>query len=81
MSGLACLVVHRHAPDFSWQTNFQVRGDLVMHGDRWVLSPRKLVGGFELPPGSLLSRYRLNAKKMSRYRKVAKAEMTRRAGR
>ena len=77
-AGLACLVVHRHAPDFSWQTNFQVRGDLIARDGGWVLAPHKLVGGFELPPGSLLSRYKLNAKKMSRYRKTAKAELARR---
>ena len=27
--GLACLTAHDHAPDFTWQHNFQVRGDLV----------------------------------------------------
>jgi len=81
-AGLACLVVHRHSPDFSWQTNFQVRGDLVQRDGRWTLAPHKLVGGFELPPGSAFSRLRLNAKKVNRYRKTAKAELTRRgAGR
>lgn len=78
-SGRACLVAHRHAPDFTWQTNFQVRGELLVDRDRWALSPRKVIGGFELPPGSMLSRYRLNAKKMLRFRKIAKAELARRA--
>ena len=27
--GLACLTAHQHAPDFTWQQNFQLRGDLV----------------------------------------------------
>ena len=28
LEGRACMTAHRHAPDFSWQRNFQVRGDL-----------------------------------------------------
>jgi len=40
--------------------------------------PRKLVGGFELPPGSMLSRYRLNFSKMQRFRKIAKSELAKR---
>ena len=44
----------------------------------WVLVPHKLVGGFELPPGSMLSRYRLNFSKMRRYRKIAKRELAKR---
>ena len=32
--GLACLTAHDHAPDFTWQRNFQVRGDLVEDGRR-----------------------------------------------
>jgi hypothetical protein len=76
--GLACLTVHDHAPDFRWQRNFQVRGDLVERDGDWALIPRKLVGGFELPPGSMLSRYRLNFSKMMRYRKIAKRELAKR---
>ena len=34
--GLACFTVHDHAPDFSWQRNFQVRGDLVEEDGGWV---------------------------------------------
>ena len=49
--GRACLTAHDHGERFEWQRNFQVRGDLVEDGDGWALSPRKLVGGFELPPG------------------------------
>jgi hypothetical protein len=76
--GRACLVAHDHAPDFRWQRNFQVRGELVEADDGWALAPRKLVGGFELPPGSMLSRYRLNAKKVMRFRKIAKREHAKR---
>jgi hypothetical protein len=53
LAGRACLTVHRHAPDFSWQRNMQVRGDLRPTDDGWRLVPHKLVGGFELPEGRL----------------------------
>jgi hypothetical protein len=75
---LACITAHDHAPDFTWQRNFQVRGDLVEENGGWALVPHKLVGGFELPPASNLARYRLNAKKMMRFRKIAKREMAKR---
>jgi len=39
--GLACLTAHAHAPDFAWQQNFQVRGDLVEDSDRWALVPTR----------------------------------------
>jgi Pyridoxamine 5'-phosphate oxidase len=79
-AGLACLTAHRHPPDFSWLENFQVRGDLVREDDgSWALVPQRLIGGFELPPGSLLKRMRLNAKRIGRYRKVAKRELRVRA--
>jgi len=53
IEGRACLTVHRHAPDFTWQNNFQVRGDLERRADGWRLVPRRLVGGFEVPKGFL----------------------------
>jgi hypothetical protein len=77
-AGPACLTVHDHGPKFEWQRNFQVRGDLVQRDGDWVLVPHKLVGGFELPPGSALSRYRANFRKMRRYRKIAKRELAKR---
>lgn len=70
--GLACLTVHDHDPAFTWQRNFQVRGDLVQDERGWRLEPHRLVGGFELPPGSLVSRLRLNAKKVRRFRRIAR---------
>jgi hypothetical protein len=79
--GPACLTAHDHAPDFSWQRNFQLRGDLVAAGDGWALIPHRLVGGFEMPPGSALSRYRLNAQKVMRFRRIAKRELAKRATR
>ena len=58
MEGRACLTVHRHAPDFTWQRNMQVRGDLKRtEGGWWALVPRRIVGGFELPEGRI-SRFR-----------------------
>jgi hypothetical protein len=51
LDGRACLTVHRHAPDFTWQRNMQVRGDLVRSPEGLRLVPRRIVGGFELPKG------------------------------
>ena len=70
--GLACVTVHDHAPDFSWQRNFQVRGDLVEEDGGWVLVPQRLVGGLELPPVSKLEIYRRNARKTVRFWRKAK---------
>jgi hypothetical protein len=53
LEGRACLTVHRHAPDFTWQRNMQVRGTLERADDGWRLVPRRIVGGFELPEGRL----------------------------
>jgi hypothetical protein len=76
--GLACLTAHDHDPEFNWQRNFQVRGDLVEEDGRWTILPHKLVGGFEMPPGSTLGRYRANMKKTFRFRRIAKRELRRR---
>ena len=76
--GLVCLTAHDHDPDFNWQRNFQVRGDLVDDGSGWSVVPHRLIGGFELPPTSTLQRYRLNLSKVLRFRKTAKREKRRR---
>lgn len=55
--GRACLTVHHHAPDFTWQRNMQVRGNLERTPEGLRLQPRRIVGGFELPK-SPLGRYR-----------------------
>ena len=52
IEGRACLTVHRHSPDFTWQRNMQVRGNLVHSPDGLRLVPRKIVGGFEIPKGA-----------------------------
>jgi hypothetical protein len=76
--GLACVTAHDHHPDFKWQRNFQVRGDLVEEDGAWAVVPHKLVGGFELPPGSLVKRMRVNLSKVRRYRSTAKRELAER---
>lgn len=76
--GLACLTAHSHDPSFTWQQNFQVRGDLVADEAGWSLVPHRLVGGFELPPGSALARMRLNYHKTRRFHRTAKREIARR---
>lgn len=75
--GLACLTAHTHSETFTWQQNFQVRGDLIFREDSWVVVPRKLVGGFELP-SSRIAALRQNAGKARRFRRVAKRELARR---
>jgi hypothetical protein len=77
--GLACLTAHAHAPDFTWQRNFQVRGDLVEEDGAWALVPHRLVGGFEMPPSSPLARVRDNFSRAARFRRIAKRELERRA--
>jgi hypothetical protein len=73
LDGRACVAAHAHSPDFSWQENFQVRGDLSRTEDGWSLVPRKMVGGFELPDESLAARYRRNLRKSMRYWRNARA--------
>jgi hypothetical protein len=77
--GLACLAAHDHDAEFTWQRNFHVRGDLVEEDGRWSLLPRKLVGGFELPPGGLIGRLKQNLPKVRRFRKTAKRELAKRS--
>jgi len=78
--GLACVTAHDHHPEFIWQRNFQVRGDLVEEDGGWAVIPHALIGGFELPPTSTLQTYQLNFGKMLRFRKRAKAELRKRRG-
>ena len=72
--GLACVAAHEHGPDMTWQRNFQVRGDLVEEDGAWAVIPRKLIGGFELPPG-FVARTRENLNKYRRFRRIAKREL------
>jgi hypothetical protein len=75
--GLACLTAHVHGEQFTWQENFQVRGDLVSTDDGWVLLPRKLVGGFEVPR-SRVGLMRTFMSRTLRHRSTAKRELARR---
>jgi hypothetical protein len=72
--GRACLTAHAHAEDFTWQENFQVRGDLV-HADEagWSLVPHKLIGGFELPKGP--ARLKSFASRHWRFYRTARARL------
>jgi hypothetical protein len=77
-AGQACLTAHAHSPNFRWQENFQVRGDLVREGDSWALVPHRLVGGFELPKESRIRGLRRNIGKARRFRRVRKQVLTER---
>ena len=74
LEGRACLTVHRHAPNFTWQQNMQVRGDLVRSQGGLRLIPRKIVGGFELPPGRL-TRFRDFIRKGPRFHRTYRRRM------
>jgi hypothetical protein len=69
--GPACLCAHAHAPDFSWQRSYQVRGDLAEENGRWVLHPHRVVAGLQLP-SSAFERYRVNVRKILRFRRAAR---------
>ena len=75
--GRACLTAHIHEPEFAWQMNFQVRGDLVERDGRWVFVPHKYVGGFNLPKKQV-ALWREVLRKHSAFRTKAKAELAKR---
>jgi hypothetical protein len=77
--GRVCLTAHSHNPDFTWQQNFQIRGDLIRGDDGWAVIPQRMVAGFELPKGAV-ARYRANARKMMRFHRTARRELKRRRG-
>jgi hypothetical protein len=79
LEGRACLAVHEHAPDFTWQRNMQVRGNLTRSGDGWQLVPRRIVGGFELPK-SPVGRYRDFIKKGPGFYRTYRRRLKERAG-
>jgi Pyridoxamine 5'-phosphate oxidase len=72
--GLACLTVHEHGEHFSFQPNFQVRGDLTPVPDGWALVPRQIIGEFKLP-SSRLAMIRANATKFRRVWATARREL------
>jgi hypothetical protein len=75
--GLACLTAHAHEPGLASMENFQVRGDLILRDDGWVLSPHRLVGGLEAP-ASRLALLRAHAGNAVRFRRTAKRQLARR---
>ena len=75
--GLACLTAHAHSPQFTWQSNFQVRGDLERREEGWALIPHKLLPGFGFPH-SRLAMIGTTARRMRRFRRNAKRELQRR---
>ena len=77
LEGRACLTVHRHAPDFTWQRNMQVRGSLVGSPDGLRLVPRRIVGGFEIPKGA--GRFRDFVKKGPRFYRTYRRRMRERS--
>jgi hypothetical protein len=77
LEGRACLTVHRHAPDFAWQRNMQVRGNLVRSADELVLVPRRIVGGFEIPKG--IGRFRDFLRKGPRFYRTYRRRLKQRS--
>jgi hypothetical protein len=75
--GLASMTAHAHAPDFAWQRNFQVRGDVIRAAEGWALAPHRVVRGLEFPPGALRRAARAMRQGV-RYRGRARVERERR---
>jgi len=69
--GPACLCAHAHAEDLTWQHSYQVRGDLIEQDGRLVLHPHRVVAGLQLP-SSAFERYRVNVRKILRFRRTAR---------
>lgn len=76
--GRACLCAHEHDPDFRWQRNFQVRGELTADESGWSLVPHKVVGGLEPGSTTRLGAYSRNLKKAARFWLTARREQRRR---
>ena len=71
--GLACVTAHDHAPDFTWQRNFQVRGDLVEEDGDWAR--RAAPAGRRLRAAAAVGHRALSRRtprKILRFRKIAK---------
>jgi hypothetical protein len=79
--GPACVTAHDHHETLDWSRNFQVRGQLQGDSGGWVVLPRQVVDGFELPPVGPLTRAALNFRKIRRFRRTAKEERLARQGR
>lgn len=77
--GRACVAAHRHHPDFEWQQNFQVRGDLVREGGGWAVVPRRFVGGIEVSQ-SAIARTRMFIERTLSYSSRARRRLKQRSG-
>jgi len=77
--GPACLCAHAHAEDLTWQRSYQVRGDLAEENGVFVLHPHRVVAGLQLP-SSAFERYRVNVRKVLRFRRTARERERRGAG-
>jgi hypothetical protein len=78
--GLACVTAHDHEESLRWQRNFNVRGDLIETHGGWVVTPHRVVGGFELHRRASLPKAVANFRKVRRFRKSAKRQLARRGG-
>ena len=79
LPGPACLTAHDHHEQLHWTRNFQVRGELLQDRDGWLVTPQRVLSGFELPPSGAVTRAVLNLGKIRRFRQTAKRERERRA--
>ena len=77
--GLACVTAHDHAPDFTWQRNFQVRGDLVEEDGAWAVVPAAAGGRLRAAAGVHLRALPAERQKVMRFRKIARREMRNRS--
>ena len=78
LAGPACLTAHDHHELLHWTRNFQVRGELLQDRDGWLITPQRVLTGFELPPSGAVTRAVLNLGKIRRFRKTAKRERAKR---
>jgi hypothetical protein len=76
LPGPVCVTAHDHDEELRWTRNFQVRGYLRPdpEGGGWVVTPHRVVHGFELPPTGALMRAVANLPKIRRFRRRAKRE-------
>ena len=76
--GLACVTAHDHAPDFAGSGTSRSAATSWRRTEPGPWCRTGSIGGFELPPASTLERYRMNGRKVLRFRKIARAEMRKR---
>jgi hypothetical protein len=78
LPGPACLTAHDHHELLHWTRNFQLRGELLQDRDGWLITPQRVVTGFELPPSGAVTRAVLNLGKIRRFRRTARRERAKR---